>query len=480
MSSDRVVYRPKQTGFLATSGATDSPTAVKDNFYHGMVVDVIVDHNHPEYAPKDGFNVGAIKIRMFGRDNTLEFEQLPWADPMDFEVKQLPLVGETVLLQKVLSKFYYYRRVPLTHRVQESGMLKIDELIDQRRINSLSKAASGGGEIDATPHKFGSYWKPDIRVRPLKHFEGDTIIEGRMGHSIRFGSSQIDPSTDSMAPTILIRTGQAKDIENEEAIKKGYFGLILEDVNEDASLIWMTSDQNIPFEPITIDTNSFYRSIQNPPHKFDKATILSNSDRIILNAKKTHIMMFANEEIYLNSFSRIALDTDNTIFMTAYNDISQRASRNIDHVADKNYVINAGKHMLVSVMDSVSTVSKKIYIGSEKDETEPVVCGQLLAKWLRDMLKAHLDPPFHVITPAGPGKLHPQVIAGLTAVLKRLNGMVDAEFNSRDNWTMFKNEGPVIELNAFSEGKQLETENNKWVLSDKSYYKIEPNVDIDY
>lgn len=480
MAGDRFVYRPRPAGVLAVSGTTDTPTAIQDPYYHGLVVDVIVDHNHPEYAPKDGYNVGAIKIRIFSRDNTLDFEHLPWATPIDFEVKQLPLVGETVLLHKILSKFYYHRRVPLTRRVQESGMLKIDELVNQRQPNSTSKAASGGGEVDATPHKFGSYWKPDIRVRPLKHFEGDTIVEGRMGHSIRFGSSQMDPATDSMAPTILIRTGQAKDIQDKEAIKKGYFGLILEDVNDDASLIWMTSNQNIPFEPATIDTDSFYRSIQNPPNKFDKATIIANSDRIILNAKKTHVMMFASEEIYLNSFSRIALDTDNTIFMTATKDISQRASRNIDHVADKNYVINAGKHMLVSVTDSVSMVSKKIYIGSEKDETEPIVCGQLLAKWLRDFIKAHLDPPFHVITPVGPGKLHPVVIAKLNAVLARLKGMKDAEFNSKDNWTMLKNEGPQIEANGFAEGKQVETKNNEWVLSDKAYYKIEPNVDIDY
>lgn len=478
--SDRFVHRPKPSGVLAVSGATESATAVAEKFYHGMVVDVIVDHNHPEYAKKDGFNVGDIKIRIFSRDNTLEFEQLDWASPIDFEVKQLPLVGETVLIQKVLSKFYYYRRLPATHRIQESGLLKIDELIDQRRVNSLSSAAAGGEEVDATPHKFGSYWKPDIRVRPIKHFEGDTIVEGRMGHTIRFGSSQMDPATEDMAPNIIIRTGQAKDIEEKEATKPKYFGLIMEDVNEDASTVWMTSNQNIPFEPATIDNDGFYRSIQNPPHKFDKATVLGNSDRIILNAKKTHIMLFANEEIYLNSFSRIGMDTDDTIFMTAYKDISQRASRNIDHVADKNYVINAGKHMLVSVMDSVSIVSKKIYVGSEKDETEPIVCGQLLAKWLNDFIKAHLDPVFHVITPTGPGKLHPQVIAKLKAVQKRLNGFIDAEFNSRDNWTMFKNEGPVIELNGFAQGKQYESENNKWVLSDKAYYKIEPNVGIDY
>lgn len=480
MPSDQVVYRPKPSGILAVSGATESATAVSEAFYHALVVDVIVDHNHPEYAKKDGFNVGDIKFRGFSRDNSLDFEQLDWASPMDFEIKQMPLVGETVLLYKVLSKFYYYRKVPLTHRIQESGMLKVDELLNQRRSNTLSSAASSGEEVDATPHKFGSYWLPDIRVRPIKHFEGDTIIEGRMGHTMRFGSSQIDPATDSMAPNIILRTGQAKDIQDKEATKPKYFGLILEDVNEDASTIWMTSNQNIPFIPATIDTKSFYRSIQNPPSKFDNATVLGNSDRIVLNAKKTHIMLFANEEIYLNSFGRIGLDTDDIIFMTAHKDISQRASRNIDHVADKNYVINAGKHMLVSVIDSVSTVSKKTYLGSEKDETEPIVCGQLLAKWLKDFIKAHLDPTFHVITPAGPGKLHPKVIANLNDVLTRLNGMVDAEFNSRDNWTMFKNEGPVIELNGFSEGKQFESENNKWVLSDKSYYKIEPNANVDY
>lgn len=479
--ADEIAYRPKASGFLATSGNTDTPSFVDKGVYHGLVVDVIVDHNHPEYSKKDGYNVGAIKARIFSRDNSVDSEELPWADPIDFEVKQLPLIGETVLLQKLLTKFYYSRRIPLTHRVQENAMLKTEELVNQRNTNTLSNAAASESEVEAAPHRFGSYWKPDIRVRPLKHFEGDTIIEGRMGHSIRFGSSQMDPSSEAMAPSLILRSGQAKDIETKEAIKKGYFGLILEDVNQDASTLWLTSDQIIPFEPITIDTDSFYRSIKNPPSKFDKATVVGNSDRIILNAKKTHVMMFANEEIYLNAFGRIGIDTDDTIFMTAVNDISYRASRNIDFVADKNYVIAAGKHMLVSATDGISLVSKKIYIGTEKEEKEPIVCGQLLAKWLNDFIKAHLDnTPNHVLTPTGPGVLNPKVVKALTELQGRLKGFIDAEFNSKDNWTMLTNEAPEVELNAFTEGAQVKTENNEWVLANKGYYKIEPNPEADY
>ena len=266
-SGDRYIYRGKPDGLLATSGNTESVRAIPNQFYEAVVVDVILDHHHPQYAKKDGYNVGAIKIRIFSVHNSRHDDLLDWADPIESSILEMPLIGELVVVHKILGNFYYTRKVFLAHRMQENGMLQLNNALNNRGNRLKSKIAVTKQEITADKHKFGEYFKPDSRVRPLKHFEGDLLIQGRMGQSIRFGSSQMELASPGMAPNIILRTGQGKDIEKTDATKDSIFGLILEDVNKDASSIWMTADQNVPFEPITINAGSFNRSIQAPPPK---------------------------------------------------------------------------------------------------------------------------------------------------------------------------------------------------------------------
>ena len=250
--SDRVIYRRPTGDLLATTGGQDAARGEQNPIYEGLVVDVIVDHTHPKYSKVDGYNVGAIKVRIFDVNQTLDESLLPWADPFDFTVHELPLIGELVTLFKIRGNFFYTKKVPLAHRVQEDGMLKLNAALDKRGIRTVSQALPSGEETTIDKHQFGKYFKPDSRVRQLKHFEGDTIIQGRMGNTIRFGSSRMDPSSDSLAPNIILRAGQGKNLEKEEITIDSVFGLIMEDINKDASSIWVVSDQVVPFKPATI------------------------------------------------------------------------------------------------------------------------------------------------------------------------------------------------------------------------------------
>lgn len=505
--ADRITYVNRSGGSLATSGNTESARTITEPFYEGLVVDVIVDHNHPDYAPKDGYNVGAVKIRIFSVSHGSDSSNLPWAFPFEHAIQQLPLIGELVLCHKVRGEYFWVRHLPLAHRVTENGMLRLNEALSNRATNTIGNAAANDEEIADNKHQFGAYFKPDSRVRQLKHFEGDSIFQGREGHSIRFGSSQIDITSEGMAPNIILRAGQAKDIQSDNATKQSPFGLILEDVNNDVSTIWMTSNQIVPFEPITVEAGSFYRSIVNPPQKFDEGQIIVNSERVILDAKKTHIMLFANEEIYLNSFKRTAIDTSDTIFMTAQLDISHRASRNVDFVVDQNVVINAGKDMITSIIGRISTNGEKTYLGSIDEDKEPQVGGTSLSTFLARLIltlmgtppavpaQSSIDPPglpgsaapgiattAHVITPAGPGLLNPVIRQKLQALYAELapqnpgqekspKAFAGAPFNSRDNFILLKNEPAEIVLNNFEAGKQLDRQKNPWILAD-GYYKV--------
>lgn len=508
-SGDRIIYRGKPGGILSNSGNTESGRSIRESVYEAIVVDIIVDHTHPEYSPKDGYNVGSAKVRIFSRDHSLDEEQLPWAKPIDSQIQQMPLLGELVFLQKILGAFFYSRNVPVAHRVQENGMLKLNEALNNRRTNTLSAKISDGQELQKEKHKFGEYYKPDSRVRPLKHFEGDLIMQGRMGHSIRLGSSQMEPGSKKLAPNIILRTGQALDAEKEYVTKNSVFGLTLENINKDASSIWMTSDQIVNFLPNVVEAGSFNRSATKPPLIFNGAQIIANSDRVVINSKKEHILMYSSDEIYLNSFKNTAIDTDNNIILTANLDITQKASRNIDNVADEDFTIRAGSDIFGLALDKVSFMGNKIYIGSVQNEFEPMVGGTSLSVWLARLITVLMGTPplvtttpqlpgipyalvppvaipgtataAHVITPIGPGVLNPQIVLGLTKlyaelVIPNLGSRIPlpfsgAPFNSLDNYVEISNDTPEMELNAFTGGSVKINKGSTWGLSD-SHFKV--------
>ena len=503
--SDRYRYRPAAAdGLLSISSAHHSAQAIPESFYEALVIEVILDQFHPLYSA-DGYNVGMIKIRLFTQDHSRDNKLLSWAHPLDSTIQEMPLIGEYVMVNKVLGNYFYSRKIYIAHRLQENSMTNLNKILNNRpnllggTLNVLKEA------VGLDKHRFGNYFKPDSRVRPLKHFEGDVIIQGRMGHSIRFGSSQIEPGNKGMAPNIILRTGQAKDQETKACTSDKIFGLVLENPNEDHSSIWMASDQNIPYEDITIDAGSHFRSLVKQPNSYDGASILLNSDRLILSSKKTHILMYSNEEIYLNSYKNTSIDTDSNIVMTANENIMMHTGKTIEGLADVDFHMVTGKDIFMLSMEKTSLLASKIFIGSTDNDEEPAVGGASLSKWLARLIHVLMgNPPAvtpwttqqttvappatpgiatnaHVITPVGPGLLNPAIVAGLILLYGELvkpnSGQkiprphAGAPFNSGDVFVRLANDKVEMQKNNFKEGKQTVIENSKWVLKD-SYYKV--------
>jgi hypothetical protein len=503
--SDRYAYRHAPDGFLSISSAQISARSVPDPFYEALVVDVILDQFHPQYS-SDGYNVGMIKIRLFTVDHSRDDLLLGWAFPMDSTIQEMPLIGEVVMVNKILGNFFYSRKLYIAHRMQENAMININKTLNNRPDILKGGAFKFKDGVGLDKHQFGRYFKPDSRVRPLKHFEGDVIIQGRMGNSIRFGSSQMEPGNKSMAPNIIMRAGQAKDQEIKACTSKQLFGLILENPNEDHSSIWMTSDQIIPYKDATIEAGSHFRSLVKHPNSYDGASILMNSDRLILSAKKTHILMYSNEEIYLNSFKNTSIDTDSDIVMTANKNVTMHTGKNIEGLANLDFRMVTGKDVFMLSMEKTSFLANKIFIGSTDNDEEPMVGGASLSKWLARLIFILMgNPPeiipwttqkgtrvpskaregiaanAHVITPTGPGKLNPLIVEGLKRLYGELaeknsgqktpSSFAGAPFNSGDNFVRLGNDTVKMQKNNFKEGKQTVIQNSKWVLKD-SYYKV--------
>jgi hypothetical protein len=480
---------------LATSGNTESSRFVPEAIYVALVVDVIFDHTHPSYSQSDGYNVGSIKVRIFGTDNSIDTSQLNWANPIDMTSQQLPLVGELVVCHKILDTYFYTKAVPIARRLQENGMLNLNKELSEDAVKTIQDAVKTTPELTNSAHKYGQYFKPDSRVRPLKHFEGDVVLQGRMGHSIRFGSSQLDTTTKGMAPNLILRTGQAVSASSDYATRQSTFGLTIEDINNDASSIWMTSNQTIPFVPSTKQTNSYSRSYL-MPLVYDGASVIINSSRVVLNSKKSNILLFSNEGIHLNSYDDVTIDTDNDIKLTAALGIECKVSTNVDFYADEDFNIRTNSDISLFSKETVSIISKKIYMGSVNDDGEPMVGGTTLAKFLARLILAFVDGPkpnppqtlvpgvnanMHVITPTGPGQLAPAVIQALKSLYSELAaknpGQKDqknfsgAPFNSEANFISIQNDEVEIPKNSYTQGKQSTTETATWTLAD-DYYRI--------
>lgn len=491
------VYTPQPDGQLATSGNTESARSIPQEIYPALVVDVICDHYHPGHSEADGYNVGMIKVRVLDIDNSKSDSELSWAYPIEFPIQQLPLIGELVVCYKILGEFFFTRSIPLARRLQENGMLDLNFKLSEKAKTAIQDAIKKSPELTTSPeHRYGRYFKPDSRVRPLQHFEGDYVLQGRMGHSIRFGSSQMVTSTAGLAPNLILRTGQTATAPSDYATKPTIYGRTIEDINKDASSIWMVSDQEIPFIPATKDS-VYLRSVQGAPQVFGGASITINSNRVILNAKESNILLFSNEGIHVSSFGDATIDSDSSIKLTATLDLECKTSRNIDFIADEDFTVKAASDVSVLSTEKMSLVSKKIFLGSIDNDEEPIVGGTTLAKFLARLILALVgnqdtpNPPasltpgknatVHVMTPMGPGQLSVGVIQSLKKLYSELaatnpgqkknNNFAGAPFNSEANFVMLQNEEIQLPKNEYEQGSQLPVEKTKWVLTDE-YYRI--------
>ena len=118
----------------------------------------------------------------------------------------------------------------------------------------------------------GKYFKGIENIRPLRPYEGDIMIEGRYGNSIRFGSTIPENNEEGKIntthpnnwsnegeqgnPITIIRNGQTNEFGPDNDIKPG-FEHILEDINGDDSSIYLCSNQQISnFQKAGISPNN--------------------------------------------------------------------------------------------------------------------------------------------------------------------------------------------------------------------------------
>jgi hypothetical protein len=223
--------------------------------------------------------LGAIKFEFLNRNSVpSEFPQGSIAYPLDINFKKLPLIGEIVFILPGPSvnyilennsdaiEFYYIN--PLT--VWNSNHLNLLPSVDSYSKNT--NTVNSGSVVDGISNNEdnqvqepvpGETFKEKNNIRNLWPVEGDIILEGRWGNSIRFSSTARTPSGSNYRnpwsnsgndgdPITIIRNGQSNvDLPVNNWIP------IYEDISTDDSSIYLTSTQRIDFNLASTNFASF-------------------------------------------------------------------------------------------------------------------------------------------------------------------------------------------------------------------------------
>jgi hypothetical protein len=441
-------------------------------FYEGLVVDIILNEEHPEYTT-NGFNIGRALIRPLnnGLKNTeADDDTLDWCDPLDMRFTEYPIKGEMVLIWKIAEIPFYTRPLPIGKKPTENAYLNLNKSLKGPEGNANPEASNSNNTGE---HSFGEYFKPLRNSHHLRAFEGDVIIHGRFGNTVRFGSSQISPDEEGLNPNILIRVGEPSNIKKVKNVDNPQ-GLVYEDVNLDASSIYIVADQRIDLKPGPKAADSYLRSAADETTgEFIGSQILLNSDKITINTKRNEIFILSAEGIHGSANKNITFDTDQHFKVSTNIDTKFVIGRNLLIDAREDAIVTIGRNTMWTSKTRISAHANKIFVGSKDDDKEPMVGGTTLSKFLARLIQAlagiqsnanQPTPPvafapaintnMHVITPVGPGILAPAVVAGLTKLYSELvapNAGQDspipfagAPFNSKDNFVSLDNTDPQI------------------------------------
>lgn len=256
-----------------------------------------------------------------------------FALPIFPNLKNYPLVNEIIYLIQLTNNktdkdlasnnYYYFPPLNIWQSQQHNAFPSYDNDPAQTMPRSTYGEAFQGLNIapenDASKLNLGNTFKEKGNLHPLLPYEGDIIYEGRFGSSIRLGSTVknafIPNSWSSTGengdPITIIRNGQA-EYSSEP------WEPVTEEINKDASDIWMTSTQKLPITPSSNLTDSYAKSkAPDDPREYSKNQIVLNSGRLVFNAKNDAIILGANKTIHLTANESINSDASKYIALTA-------------------------------------------------------------------------------------------------------------------------------------------------------------------
>lgn len=284
------------------------------------VIEVILKDNIPGYY--------SIRFKFLNRPGNND-ENTNTALPLNAHIKSIPVPGEIVLIVTAASAFagnfrlnegtfYYMNDVNIQSSINYNGVPTAGNVPISNATNYRDAFLGVTSAPKQTqPERTKKTFKPVNGINPLQLFEGDIVLEGRSGNSIRLSSTVTGVTSITKQPTwslgspgdpIMIISNTKKNI--------GGKGFRIEDINKDDSSIYLTSTQRIPLKlagPTTVTNIKIGAFTQN----FSGKQIIMSSDRIVLNAKEKELALSSKNGISITSKGDIILESSNEITLNA-------------------------------------------------------------------------------------------------------------------------------------------------------------------
>ena len=381
--------------------------------------------------------IGAIRFRKIYSQQNLSDDQLMIAYPLNLNIVDFPVKGETVFIQKIYDKFYYTDRINIYNNPNNSSSVGSSQKFNIGKSTKSQKTLDTA-ESEVVENKetlddvfLGNYFKPNFNIRSLIPNEGDTLIQGRFGNTLRLGS--VDN-----APTIKLRAGQISDFEkfdegetlinelNEKAVNTS----LEENINLDASSMWMTTDETVRLTPATLEDPNIYPT-EVAPAEFSGKQIILNSGRLIFNSKEDGILGFSNGPVDFSTLNTFGVSAKQGLNL--YSPLIDIGREN----QTKNISLSSNQVLINATDGNITNIANKINLfGSQLRDTSPAVRGTELRAVLEEMIEVmktttstvqQLISVVAAISPATPSGLAAGPLAG--KITENIFKQVDAKLN---------------------------------------------------
>ena len=397
-----------------------------------IVLDIVLDDSHPmfkrglgniisplEYpvdfrgmsaneTDRDYSLIGAALVRLCYSHVKFEKESLIWAIPLDSSMAVIPVLNEIVHVVKIFDKYYYTNRVNTKNGCNTSADFRYEQTYGKKVGNRSYATVKLRGPIsrfdsysENSPGGFngilGNYFWFNKNIRNLRRFEGDTVVEGRFGQSIRMGAyddkrqndqgihSNYVSGDDTFGggnPMILIRNRQrpisqisAQSIHpllntipeiTGSIAEKNVCGYILEDINHDGSSIHMTSGKTESTFTSTCYKRCFSETVTEEQPRFSPKSSTSFK-----------IPKFDGDQIIINS--------DRLILSSRFGETLHFSKKRYSIVTDNEFTVDSHQPIVLTTNTKTVINSPAIYLGEYDITSEPALLGQTTINWLYDL-----------------------------------------------------------------------------------------------
>ena len=238
-------------------------------FQIARVQDVIMDPLHPKFNGQS--SIGSICYTLIGDPPPPDILQCEIAAPLNTNISHIPVPNEIVFLVSAPSKNYNENENLVNYYLYPHAIFQ------DPNSNALPNA------VDSNNNFYRGNFIEMENIRPLVPFDGDVLIEGRFGNSIRFGSTNISSNTFYKNewsntgtygdPITIIRNGQ-QALDNQFV---NNFDHIIENINKDDSSIYLCSRQKLlAFQPASLHDGSYNTDIFKQNSQTNEPEIASN------------------------------------------------------------------------------------------------------------------------------------------------------------------------------------------------------------